>query len=281
MSPWLLRSSSLNGIYLCTGKTLSIRRAVYLYLSILTVCVIVYSIWWRTSEIVFIGNLLQAAAICFSGIQFNQLALTALAKNRAWKGWACFAGGLWMWFLAQLMETYAEMILFQGSYGTISDCFWLIGSSLFLISGIILLRHYGEGSIAAKFRSKLGASSLVAAAYVAILALAVWPHLTAPHRAGSLKILDFTYPTIDFCIAFCFFLLMYAAKDFHDKDLAAGSLLIFIAFVTIAASDVLWGYFRDVETLIYRLQDILFFTEYSMFAFAAMLFATSLEADTE
>ncbi len=212
-------------------------------------------------------------------MQFNQLALGALAKNGPWKGWVCFAGGLWMWFLAQLMETYAEMILFQGSYGTISDCFWLVGSSLFLIGGITLLRHYGEGSIKAKFRSKLGVSSLVAAAYVAILAFAVWPHLTAPDRAGSLKFLDFTYPTIDFCIAFCFFLLMYAAKDFHDKDLAAGSLLIFITFVTIAASDVLWGYFRDVETLIYRLQDILFFTEYSLFAFAAIFFTSTVEGE--
>ncbi len=254
---------------------------MYLFLAILTASVVVYSIWWRTSEIVFIGNLIQASAICFSGIQFNQLALTALAKNKAWKGWACFAGGLWMWFLAQLMETYAEMILFQGSYGTISDCFWLVGSSLFLIGGILLLRHYGKGSVTAKLRSKLGGSSLVAAAYVAILAFAVWPHLTAPDRAGSLKFLDFSYPTIDFCIAFCFFLLMYTAESFQDKDLSTGSLLIFITFTSIAASDVLWGYFRDVETLIYRLQDILFFAEYSLFAFAAMFFASSLEGDTE
>jgi len=248
---------------------------------ILAVCVIVYAIWWRTSEIVFIGNFLQAAVIFVSGMQFNQLALGALAKNGPWKGWACVAGGLWMWFLAQLMETYAEMILFQGSYGSVSDCFWLVGSSLFLSGGVSLSRYYSKGPIAGMLRGgRFLFSLLFAAAYVAILAFVVWPHLTATDRSGALKILDFTYPTIDSCIAFCFLLLMYAGRDLQDTRLARGSLLMFITFATIAASDVVWGYFREVNTLIYRLQDILFFAEYSLFAFAGIFFASSVEPDT-
>ena len=39
------------------------------------------------------------------------------------------------------------------------------------------------------------------------------------------------------------------------------------------------GYFRDADTLIYRLLDILFFTEYSLFAFAAIFFSSSLEGE--
>ena len=249
----------------------SIRRSFLISIAIIAASLVVYSYWWRTTEIVFVGNILQASALAFCGMKFNEIAFNSLRDKKLFRGWACIAAGLWFWFLAQLFESYSEMILVAGSYGTVADCFWTLGSLFYFAGVITLLRRFWIEN----FHLTAGASIslLVIVGYYAIVLVGViLPHFMDPTRSLPLKFLDFAYPTLDVATGFSFCLLIFVARQRGDRDLKLGAELVCAAFLIYSASDLTWGYFRDVNTLIYRLQDIMFFVGYSINAIASIPF---------
>lgn len=249
----------------------SIRRSFLISILLIAASLVVYSYWWRTTEVVFVGNLLQASALAFCGMKFNDIAFNSLRNKKLFRGWACVAAGLWFWFLAQIFESYSEMILVSGSYGTIADCFWSLGSLFYLTGIITLLRRFWIQN----FQLSAGASIsllLIIGYYATVLVGVILPHIMDPTRNLLLKILDFSYPTLDVATGFSFCLLIFVAKQRADRDLKLGAQLVCAAFFIYSVSDLTWGYFRDVNTMIYRLQDIMFFLGYCINAIASIPF---------
>jgi hypothetical protein len=250
---------------------ISVRRSFLIAIGLIVVSLLVYAHWWRTTEVVFVGNILQASALAFCGMKFNDVAFNSLRDKKLFRGWACIAAGLWFWFLAQLFESYSEMILVTGSYGTVADSFWCLGSMFYFMGIITLLRRFWIEN----FHLTAGASIsliVIIGYYAIVLVGVILPHVMDPTRGLPLKFLDFAYPTLDVATGFCFCLLIFLARQRGDRELKLGAQLICAAFFIYSASDLMWGYFRDVNTLIYRLQDIMFFVGYCINAIAAIPF---------
>lgn len=253
-----------------------IQRSFLIAAGLVTASIVVYSYWWRTSEVVLIGNVLQASALGYCGMKFNVLALNAIGRQRIWRAWAGLAAALWCWFIAQFLETYCEMILATGAYGTVADSFWGLGAVLYL-SGTLLLT-YEVRKRSGAFSLSAGATTfllLILGTYAAVFFMGILPHLTDPSRSGLLKVLDFAYPTTDFATAFCFCYMYFLARAQKDADFATGALLVWVAFVLFSFTDLAWAYFRDVDSLLYRIQDLAFFVGYCMNGIAAMPFEAS------
>ncbi len=251
-------------------------RASLISTGLITASLIVYFYWWRTTEVVFIGNLLQASALAYCGMKFNVLALNAIGVRRIWRAWAGVAAGVWCWFVAQFLETYWEMILAKGAYGTVADCFWGLGAVVYLAGTILLLREFWIKDSTFRFSARASiALLLIIGSYFTVFTLGILPHLMDPSRSLLLKVLDFAYPTTDFSTAFCYCLLFFLARARNNEDLATGALLVCLAFALFSFCDLAWAYFRNVNSLLYRLQDVAFFFGYCLNGIAAIPFESS------
>lgn len=253
-----------------------LRRASLISAGLIGAGLIVYSYWWETTEVVFIGNLLQASALAYCGMKFNVLTLNAIGRRRIWLAWAGVAAGVWCWFVAQFIEAYLEMIQTRGAYGTFADLFWGLGAVVYVTGTILLVREFRIKDGTFRLSATAAISLLlILGAYVTTFVMGILPHLMDPSRSSLLKVLDFAYPTTDFCTGFCFCLLFFIARARKNQDLATGSLLVCIAFVLFSFCDLAWAYFRDVNSLVYRLQDLAFFFGYCLNGIASIPFEAS------
>lgn len=254
----------------------SIYKPLLVLAGLIAASLTVYSYWWQTNEVVFVGNLLQGVALGYCAIQFNILALNAIGHRRTWRAWAGVGAGVSCWFIAQLLEAYQEFFLAKGAYGTVADWFWGLGAVIYLTGSILLLREIRARDRAFRFSAGSSASLLlIAGAYVAVFFMGILPHLLDPSRNFVLKILDFAYPTIDFATAFCYCLVYFLARAQKNEHLATGALLVCLAFVAFSFTDLAWAYFRDADSFLYRLQDLAFFIGYCVNGIAAIPFGLS------
>jgi len=231
-------------------------------------CLAIYAFWWNTDGIVLFGNFIQAAALVFAGINLTRAAFSE--PTDASRGLLWLAGGIWICWLGQLMETYAELLLSESPYGTVADLFWLTGNITFLIGASVLFAHYRAGVILKETNYALPAIAC-AVIYSGALAVLFSTRLAEPNRAFVSKLLDIAYPTFSILILFFVSMILIIARLLKDPGMKM-EWTLFLAGVLIGSlADYFWSSYQEIGSFTYRFQDMLYFIDYVCIGLAASM----------
>lgn len=231
----------------------------------LTVAVFPFS-----SHPVVIGNIMEAMALVMAGINLTLTAAAFEREDAPRRAWMRLAIGIWIWVIAQFMGMYCELILNQVSYGTLADAFWVIGYFP-LISGLYLLvkNYQSTGLPMGSARSYLLQGLALLTAFAILFATLLWSQIIDPDRAMLLKLLDVGYPTFDLLLIAMGSVLIRVSWMMRGGSLAKSWWYLCLGFALTCAADVVLAYTSDFNSLLYRLQDAVYYIAYLVIALAA------------
>jgi hypothetical protein len=176
--------------------------------AIFVISALLFIFWWDTSIYVLYGNIVQITALALAATNMTGAASAASERGSGWRNWAWIAGGAWMWVLGQLWEAVAELVLKMSAYGTVADCFWVVGLMMFILGLAGMIRDKSRAGHPP--RGILAAASVCSAAAI-VLILQVWQHAFSPQRDFFRSTLDLLYPLFNLTVV-CGALVLFSAR---------------------------------------------------------------------
>lgn len=256
------------------------RLTLPLYILCLAAGASIYPRWGETPLAIWFGNVAQILALVMAGYNLTATGNAFGRKDAPRMAWFRLSIGIWIWVLAQCLETYCELVLRQVSYGTIADVFWLIGY-IPLLSGISLLalNYKSTGLPMGSKQSYVFQSAILLALFAAVFFREILPQVEDPDRSVVYKFLDVVYPAFDFVLICVGTVLARVAWQMRGSKLARAWILICVGFFLTGVADVLLSYSTDLNTLTYRILDVIYLSAYFMIAFSAKTQYEMLAAD--
>lgn len=183
--------------------------------------------------------------------------------------WFSLSFGLWIWVIAQFMESYCEMILKMISYGTMADAFWFLGYFPMTYGIWLLVRSYRNAGLPLGKRwTYLAQLGLIVIIYALVFHAYVQGQIMEPKREIEKKILDVCYPAMDFILIALASLLIRFGWMLRGGRVARSWVLLCLGFIVIGVSDLWLSYATDFESSFYRLNDVTYLSAYFLIALA-------------
>ena len=195
------------------------------------------------------GNLAQGIALLLAGLQFGRSAQTS--DEREVRTFNFIALGFFVCLMGHGLLAYSELLLHQPATGTVTDAIWLVGYAL--IAQSLFFRTGRDLVKARKVKLHLGLLTLVSM----IVCVALWLPLIDPQRSALTKMLQVIFPFLDFWISAMAFVL-------YKRTGIRGWLLSGIGSLIIGIADLVFPYFYENISPVYRYLDIPLFIGYSM-----------------
>ncbi len=180
-------------------------------------------------------------------------------------GWIRITIGVCVWLIAEIMEL-VEIILEQPSYGTVADGFWLLGYAPLLSAMVLWMRNYRTPD--GRFYST--GSFLLFGFFVTLFSILILPQILEPSRSIFSKLLDFSYPFLDFLLILLSLELIRRAR-FHQL-ISTYHWLHFTAFTLLMASDLILSYESAGESVANKLLDATYFLTYVCIALSSQIY---------
>lgn len=251
------------------------RNFLIIQISLLVVSSFLFADWWQSRGFVLFGNIIQVYTLVFAAVSLTRTAALAASRRIPWKNWGRLAGAMWMWVFGQCLEALSELMLNLTPYGTVADGFWLLGFLMFIagFAGLILERK-------SPARPLQGVGISVAIVLIAVVVLA--PHVSqqvlSPDRSVIQNFLDIAYPVLNLAVTFCVLVLFFSSRSEPGPACRPAWAVFALAFALGTALDALWGSFTETNSLLYRMQDLTYFVEYSCLALAALMHLRCMES---
>ena len=234
------------------------RFHVALFFFVLVLHALIYPLA-KVYHLTWFGNFAQALALLFAALQFGQAARRSERADTHALNFLAFA--FWVCLAAHLMLGYSELLLHKPATGTATDAIWLTGYALIARSLILLATR----NLKVPAAIRLHAALLLPAA--AIVTIVLWKPLTDPERSLLFKFIQVIFPFLDFWIAFLAFALFKRSGSKGWLLGAGGSFLIGVA-------DLIFPYFPETISTVYRFLDIPLYIGYSLWWLTGAYFAT-------
>jgi len=247
-----------------------VRLTLPLFIFLLVGSGIVYP-WWGESEFaLYYGNVVQAVALLVAAYNLYLTTNSFRRGDEPRKAWARIGIGIGIWMVAQILESYCDLVLNQVSYGTVADLFWMLGYFP-LIAGVYLFfaNFRSTGLPLGKKQDYVLIGLLLAAIYGVLMYSIIWPNLSNVNRPVVVRILDFTYPTFDFVIIAVASVLIRIAWNLRGGNIAKPWVLLSLGFVMTAGADLLLQLSEETSSPAYRAADVVYFAGYFFVALSA------------
>jgi len=212
---------------------------------LLLVHILLY-LFLKSSSLALVGNTFQGVILLMAAIQFTLAA--RIANKEAIVVRNLLALSFWIWFSSHALLAYSELLLLQPATGSVTDAIWLIGYFLLARALFMLLSH----------RITLTIKRLIFQLLIlfAIVCAALWRALAGRGMSVMILSIQIIFPLLDFLIALLAFQIASATCDSRWLLGAIGSFIIGVA-------DLIFPYFDDLASPMYRYLDVPLFVGYA------------------
>jgi hypothetical protein len=247
-----------------------VRVTLPLFIVLLVGSAVIYPFWGESEFALYYGNVVQAIALIVAVYNLNLATNVFRPGDAPRKAWARIGIGIGIWVVAQILESYCDLVLHQVSYGTVADAFWMLGYFP-LISGVYLFfeNFRSTGLPLGNKQGYVIIGILLAAVYAILMYFIIWPNLSNISRPILVRILDFSYPTFDFIIIAVAAVLIRIAWNLRGGNIAKPWVLLSLGFVMTAGADILLQLSEDISSPAYRIADVVYFAGYFLVALSA------------
>jgi hypothetical protein len=215
------------------------------------------------SILTWFGNLAQAITILLTAVNFGRTASKMERKDVA--AFNHLTLGFAIWLLGHLLLMYSELLLHKPATATVTDAIWLVGYA-FIARALFLLAKSFQIRIRDLFPAILISSGV-------IVFTVLWRPLNDPDRTLLTKVIQVVFPYFDLFIAGFAAALAYRSRMKIWMLPAFGSLLIGI-------TDLIFPFFYESISPVYRSLDIPLFVGYSMWWLGASSFTSTTGKET-
>jgi hypothetical protein len=202
-----------------------------------------------------IGNLFQEFALLCVAIVFTRYSSRSTKEETTIRNLLTL--GFWIWVVSQALLSYSELLLKQAATGSVTDAIWLIGY-LFIIRALYLLlqRHIQ------KPRARVQVLVQIFVVLVIVCA-SLWEIIFDPNVTVMIRFLQVIFPFLDLMIAG---LAFQVARESRESKWMIGA----IASLIIGITDLIYPYFDDLSSPMFRYLDIPLFVGYSVWYLQAI-----------
>lgn len=242
-----------------------------IFLFFLVASGIIYPLWSTETIAIWFGAVAQITALVVASHN-SSLARDAYGRNdEPRKAWFSITFGLWIWVIAQFLESYCDLVLKMISYGTIADAFWSIGYIPMALGVWQLVRGYRDTGLPLGSRaSYIAQLSTLLILYCVVFYVYLLPQLAEPDRPIVIKFLDVFYSGMDFVLVCLISVLVRFAWMMRGGMVARSWIFLGAGFTMVGVADLWLSYATDFESTFYRLNDLTYFSSYFLIAIAGM-----------
>lgn len=245
------------------------RWAYPLFLVLLCGFGVVYLGWSDNNDVAANYGLAAVnASLILAALSFTQSAVVWRVENWPRSVSRGFSIGLWLWACAGLLQVVRTVFVQRPALEGLEDLLWVTGY-LPMFAG--LFPRFQESKDPGKRGSRLVFLILIAG-YVIVFYEYLLPHLRHPERGFPAATIDVLYVSFNFMLLGIFVAIA--------RELAVSRNSLRIAFRILAAAalimiveDVMLGYYKSRESVVFQLLDIPYFVIYFLFFQAGQEFA--------
>lgn len=254
------------------------RRTIGTFIFVALLSAVVYPLFPAATYT--IGNLLQLYFLILAVLKFYSAHFAFPDTDVQRKTWFLMAAGAFLWMLAQMLEWYCEAVLKLVAYGTVADCFWLLGYLPFWMALISQVREF-QNPISRKQRTAMYVRTALPllAAFVILFLTVMKPQITDSSQGWFERTLDFSYPVFDLTLLFLSAILWQTAR--LQKSHTTPWLLIGVASAITTIGDLVLSTITDFDSMMYITIDIYYFSTYFFLALAGESAALGAAVSTE
>jgi diguanylate cyclase len=240
-----------------------------LFIAFLAAATVVFSqASWEHQH--FFGNTGEIAALILATWNCFSLAGSYRQNDPPRKAWTILGFGAFVWLLAQILTMYHELILQAVAHGTIADAFWMIGYVLLLRGLIMLVKDFrSTGLPLGTTRSYILQAGVLGMVLLVLFWTLLLPVIQAPERSPVLNVLDIGYPVLDFLLILLCSILIRFSWILRGSGISRSWVFLCAGFITVAGADIGLAYSSNVNSFLYRILDVVYFSSYFLFALAA------------
>jgi uncharacterized membrane protein len=229
--------------------------------SVLLLHLIIYPIVKDPISLTAFGDLAQGLALLVAAIYFTRAAMHAEDHELRFK--IFIALGFWIWFMGHALLSYSELLLERAATGTVTDAIWLIGY-FFILRSIYLALNQMRSTSASSTRLEILSPLVIGLLVCAILL----ERLNNQEQSPLVRFEQVLFPFLDLWISTLAFLLAYKTGKKSWLLSGFGSLIIGIA-------DLIFPFFEEISSPVYRYLDIPLFAGYSLWWLQAVSFTSA------
>lgn len=237
------------------------RWAYPLFLVLLCGFGVVYLVWSGNNDVAANYGLFAVnASLMLAALSFTQSAVAWRSGDWPRSASQGFSIGLWLWVGAGLLQVVRTLFVHKPALESMEDFLWVTGY-LPMFAG--LFPRFQESKDPGKRGSRLVFLVLIAG-YVIVFYEYLLPHLRYPERGFPAAAIDVLYVSFNFMLLGIFVTI--------SRELTVSRNLLRVAFRILAAAalimigeDVMLGYYKSRESVIFQLLDIPYFVIYFLF----------------
>lgn len=242
---------------------------IFLFFLIAAACI--YPFLATHNFAIWFGAAAQITALVLAGYN-TSLARDAYGRtDEPRSAWLSITIGLWIWVIAQFLESGCDLVLKTISYGTIADAFWFVGYFPMTVGVWRLVQSYRKTGLPLGSRTSYIAQI---AALTVLFGLVFYNYILGqvldPDRPVLIKFLDVSYPGMDFVLVCLTSVLIRFAWLMRGGALARSWILLCLGFTLVGVADLWLSYSTEFESAFYRLDDLVYFSSYFIIALAGM-----------
>lgn len=215
-----------------------------------------------TSEsVVIFGNLAKIFSLFVCGISLTLTQNKFKPDDSPERAWNFLAGGMWIWFFAQVIFGYFKLVTHTSPYPSLADVFFVIAYAPLLVGLIFLIMDFkSTGLPMGSLKSYIIQAVILLAVYAILFYTLLWDLLTNPNDSVTLRALNIGYPTLDFLLLALSSILVRIAWALRGGSLARSWVFLCAGFIALGVADIYFAY--DALPVL----DILYFSSYFMVA---------------
>jgi hypothetical protein len=193
-------------------------------------------------------------------------------SNPVRRAWLLMAAGLWMYWMAQSVLAFYQLILdARAPFPSIADVFFVPATVLLVFSLFSFVRVYKEVGFQIAQRSDVSIVIAFAAALLAGFLIVVGRPVLASDAPTPERFLNVLYPVLDCFLLVPVVLLLRMAMGMRGGSLWKVWTALLAGFLLLAAGDILFAFFTTLgETGLEPLLDLAFALSYVLIAKAAV-----------
>jgi hypothetical protein len=214
-----------------------------------------------TDSVVLFGNLAKIFSLFVCGISLTLTQNKFKPEDSPERAWNFLAGGMWIWFFAQVIFGYYKLVAHTSPYPSLADVFFVIAYAPLLVGLIFLIMDFkSTGLPMGSSRSYMIQAAILLVVYAILFKTLLWDLLVNPNDSVTLKALNVGYPTLDFVLLALSSILVRIAWALRGGSLARSWVFLCAGFIALGVADIYFAY-HALPVL-----DILYFSSYFMVA---------------